>query len=136
MDAGVALSGGLDSSAIAAVAARRCDAPLTTLSVRLSGAIHDETEMSRLVARSREPAHDRETAARRRMARTRPARRRPARPRAARAARGRHPATAQSAEIRLGGIRSGTRAPRPPRQRAFQHRDGRRIGALVVADAG
>ncbi|MGV9612496.1 asparagine synthase (glutamine-hydrolyzing) [Nocardia xishanensis] len=51
VDAGVALSGGLDSSAIAAVAARRCDAPLTTLSVRLSGAIHDETEMSRLVAR-------------------------------------------------------------------------------------
>ncbi|WP_068064675.1 asparagine synthase (glutamine-hydrolyzing) [Nocardia xishanensis] len=51
VDAGVALSGGLDSSAIAAVAARRCGAPLTTLSVRLSGAIHDETEMSRLVAR-------------------------------------------------------------------------------------
>lgn len=52
VEAGVALSGGLDSSAIAAVAARRCDAPLTTLSVRLDGAIHDETDMSRLVAQS------------------------------------------------------------------------------------
>lgn len=50
--AGVALSGGLDSSAIAAVAARRCDAPLTTASIRLTGEVLDETPMSRLVARS------------------------------------------------------------------------------------
>ncbi|MBL1073818.1 asparagine synthase (glutamine-hydrolyzing) [Nocardia sp. 2] len=49
---GVALSGGLDSSAIAAVAARRCGAPLSTASVALVGEIHDETSMSRLVARS------------------------------------------------------------------------------------
>ncbi|MBF6215209.1 asparagine synthase (glutamine-hydrolyzing) [Nocardia puris] len=61
VEAGIALSGGLDSSAIAAVAARRCDAPLTTLSVRLDGAIHDETEMSRLVAESlRVPNHEAE----------------------------------------------------------------------------
>lgn len=49
---GVALSGGLDSSAIAAVAARRCDSPLPTLSLALPGEIHDETSMSRVVAES------------------------------------------------------------------------------------
>ncbi|KAA0023052.1 asparagine synthase (glutamine-hydrolyzing) [Antrihabitans cavernicola] len=52
VQAGVALSGGLDSSAIAAVAAARCNAPLTTASVKLTGEDLDETDMSRLVARS------------------------------------------------------------------------------------
>ncbi|QLY28698.1 asparagine synthase (glutamine-hydrolyzing) [Nocardia huaxiensis] len=50
--AGVALSGGLDSSAIAAVAAKRCASPLPTASLHLTGEIHDETDMSRLVAES------------------------------------------------------------------------------------
>lgn len=50
--AGIALSGGLDSSAIAAVAAKRCAAPLTTASIKITGEIHDETDMSRLVAES------------------------------------------------------------------------------------
>ncbi|MET8650952.1 asparagine synthase (glutamine-hydrolyzing) [Nocardia aurea] len=50
--AGVALSGGLDSSTIAAVAARRCDTPLDTASVRLRDEALDETPLSRLVAES------------------------------------------------------------------------------------
>ncbi|WP_329405254.1 asparagine synthase-related protein [Nocardia vinacea] len=56
--AGIALSGGLDSSAIAAVATRRCDAPLTTASIRLTGETLDETPMSRLVAQSLGIAND------------------------------------------------------------------------------
>ena len=56
--AGVTLSGGLDSSSIAATAARRCDSPLDTFSIRLEGAIHDETPMSRLVASDLGVAND------------------------------------------------------------------------------
>ena len=50
--AGIALSGGLDSSAIAGVAAKRLGAQLLTSSIALPGEDLDETSMSRHVAES------------------------------------------------------------------------------------
>ncbi len=50
--AGVALSGGIDSSAIAAVAAKRCNEQLHTASLKLTGEHLDESSMSQLVASS------------------------------------------------------------------------------------
>lgn len=49
--AGISLSGGLDSTTIAAVCARLCGAPLSTSSIRLVGEKLDETLYSRHVAR-------------------------------------------------------------------------------------
>jgi asparagine synthase (glutamine-hydrolysing) len=53
-EAGVALSGGLDSTAVAAVAARACKTPLPTSSLRMPGNPYDESEASRYVAQELE----------------------------------------------------------------------------------
>lgn len=47
---GVSLSGGIDSTSIAAVASRVCDSPLPTCSIRLIGEELDESHWSRYVA--------------------------------------------------------------------------------------
>ena len=49
--AGISLSGGLDSTAVAAVATRLCDSPLATSSIRLAGEDFDEAPFSRYAAR-------------------------------------------------------------------------------------
>jgi asparagine synthase (glutamine-hydrolysing) len=49
--AGIALSGGLDSAAVAAAAARNCGAPLPTSSIRLPGSLFDEP-LSEYVSKS------------------------------------------------------------------------------------
>ncbi|MFO0918433.1 MAG: asparagine synthase (glutamine-hydrolyzing) [Planctomycetaceae bacterium] len=49
---GVFLSGGIDSSLIAAVAAKHCEQPLQTFSIAFPGSRHDESSHAREVARA------------------------------------------------------------------------------------